>query len=50
MKTFMFDFFYWFFPNRFGYPYPSYLLRVKEELEAKGITAEVAEEKAIDRE
>lgn len=33
------------FVNRFGYPDPSYLQRVKEELEAKGITAEEKKQK-----
>lgn len=32
------------FPGRFGYPDPDYLERVREELEAKGITV-VEEEK-----
>lgn len=31
------------FPDRFGYPDPDYLERVREELEAKGITVQVEE-------
>lgn len=33
------------FPGRFGYPDPDYLERVREELEAKGITVQVEEGK-----
>lgn len=33
------------FPDRFGYPDPDYLERVREELEAKGITVQVEEGK-----
>lgn len=32
-------------PERFGYPDPDYLERVREELEAKGITVQVEEGK-----
>lgn len=28
----------WFFPHRFGYPDPTYLQRVQEELAVKGVT------------
>lgn len=33
------------FPDRFGYPDPDYLERVREELEAKGVRVQMEEEK-----